>query len=65
MTPSDDALQELLAGARARRLCAAPLPHPSPRNTGWLSLNPWFEQEVVPELRERIHTLAGGFSEIA
>jgi len=42
-----------------------PLPHPSPRNTRWLSLNRWFEQEVVPELRERIHALAGGFSEIA
>jgi uracil-DNA glycosylase len=42
-----------------------PLPHPSPRNTRWLSLNPWFEQEVVSELRERIHALAGRFSEIA
>jgi uracil-DNA glycosylase len=42
-----------------------PLPHPSPRNTRWLSLNPWFEQEVVPELRERIHAVAGRFSEIA
>ncbi|HMA31536.1 MAG TPA: uracil-DNA glycosylase family protein, partial [Casimicrobiaceae bacterium] len=24
-----------------------PLPHPSPRNTLWLRVNPWFEQEVV------------------
>lgn len=42
-----------------------PLPHPSPRNTRWLQLNPWFTQEVIPQLRERIHALTGGFSEIA
>lgn len=29
-----------------------PLPHPSPRNTLWLKRNPWFEQQVVPELRK-------------
>lgn len=29
------------------------LPHPSWRNTGWLKRNPWFEAEVVPELRRR------------
>ena len=28
-----------------------PLPHPSWRNTGWLQRNPWFEAELVPELR--------------
>jgi len=28
-----------------------PLPHPSWRNTGWLKRNPWFEAELVPELR--------------
>jgi uracil-DNA glycosylase len=31
-----------------------PLPHPSPRNTLWLRRNPWFEEEVVPALRERV-----------
>ena len=30
-----------------------PLPHPSPRNTLWLKRNPWFDEEVVPALRER------------
>jgi len=30
-----------------------PLPHPSWRNTAWLRRNPWFEEEVVPYLRER------------
>ncbi len=31
-----------------------PLPHPSPRNNGWLARHPWFEQELVPRLRERV-----------
>ena len=34
-----------------------PMPHPSWRNSGWLKRNPWFEREVLPDLRERIHTL--------
>ena len=34
-----------------------PLPHPSPRNVGWFKANPWFEAEVVPVLRERVHDL--------
>jgi len=28
------------------------LPHPSPVNRFWRSKNPWFEDEVVGELRE-------------
>lgn len=31
-----------------------PLPHPSPRNTMWLKKNPWFEEEVVPYVAERV-----------
>lgn len=31
-----------------------PLPHPSPRNNLWLRRNPWFEQEVIPELQRRV-----------
>lgn len=31
-----------------------PLPHPSWRNTGWLKRNPWFDREVLPELRRRL-----------
>lgn len=30
------------------------LPHPSPRNNLWLRRNPWFEEEVIPALRERV-----------
>jgi uracil-DNA glycosylase len=31
-----------------------PLPHPSPRNIRWFKLNPWFESEVIPNLRDKI-----------
>ena len=31
-----------------------PLPHPSPRNNRWLRGHPWFEEEVLPALRQRV-----------
>ena len=31
-----------------------PLPHPSPRNNRWFKQNPWFDDEVLPCLRQRI-----------
>ena len=31
-----------------------PLPHPSWRNSGWLKRNPWFEQELLPALRQQV-----------
>lgn len=34
-----------------------PLPHPSWRNIGWLKKNPWFEDEIIPFLQERVKTL--------
>jgi len=34
-----------------------PLPHPSPRNNIWLKKNPWFEQDVIPHLQERVAQL--------
>lgn len=33
------------------------LPHPSPRNNGWLKNNPWFERELLPKVRERVGQL--------
>lgn len=36
-----------------------PLPHPSWRNTGWISRNPWFEEELIPVLRQRVSSLSG------
>jgi uracil-DNA glycosylase len=37
-----------------------PLPHPSPRNNPWLKKNPWFENEVIPVLRNRLRSLLRG-----
>lgn len=34
-----------------------PLPHPSPRNNIWLRRNPWFADEVLPQLRQRVAEL--------
>jgi len=31
-----------------------PLPHPSPRNNIWLRKNPWFETDVLPNLKMRV-----------
>lgn len=36
-----------------------PLPHPSPRNNIWLRRNPWFEEELIPELQARMRDLLG------
>jgi uracil-DNA glycosylase len=34
-----------------------PTPHPSWRTTHWQKKNPWFEAEIIPELRRRVHLL--------
>jgi len=34
-----------------------PLPHPSWRNSGWLKRHPWFEAELLPELRARVRAV--------
>ena len=34
-----------------------PLVHPSPRNRRWMARNPWFEAELVPELRHTVDQL--------
>jgi uracil-DNA glycosylase len=37
-----------------------PLPHPSPRNIGWLQKNEWFAEEVIPALRKRVSRILRG-----
>lgn len=39
-----------------------PLPHPSWRNSGWLKRNPWFESELLPELRAEVARVLRPFS---
>ena len=36
-----------------------PLVHPSPRNQIWKKKNPWFEADVLPDLKERIQKILG------
>lgn len=43
-----------VAGWRDAPPGVIPLPHPSWRNTGWLRRNPWFQDELLPELRRRV-----------
>ncbi|MFI0429629.1 uracil-DNA glycosylase family protein [Mariniflexile sp. HMF6888] len=47
-------LTETVANFKAYLPTYLPLPHPSPRNRFWLTKNPWFEIEVLPELRSRV-----------
>jgi len=41
------------AGGRPKVI---PLPHPSWRNSGWLKRNPWFEADLLPDLRAAVRT---------
>ncbi len=36
-----------------------PLPHPSPRNNIWLSKNPWFTEDLLPDLQKRLSRIFG------
>ena len=44
-------LTERVRGFAAFGPTFLPLPHPSWRSSGWMKKNPWFEAEVLPELR--------------
>jgi uracil-DNA glycosylase len=43
--------------ARPGRLRLLPLPHPSWRNNGWVKRNPWFETELVPQLKAEVRAI--------
>ncbi|MGB6045623.1 MAG: uracil-DNA glycosylase family protein, partial [Pirellulales bacterium] len=36
-----------------------PLPHPSPRNNRWLKANPWFAEQLLPNLQRQTKTILG------
>jgi uracil-DNA glycosylase len=50
-------LTELVKSWRDYWPILVPLPHPSPRNIRWFMQNPWFEQELLPELKILIKNL--------
>lgn len=40
-----------------RHPAVLPMPHPSWRNNAWLRRNPWFGEELIPELQRRVRQL--------
>lgn len=50
-------LTQTVAAWRSFGPAVLPLPHPSWRVIGWLRRNPWFEAELLPELRARVAAL--------
>ncbi len=53
-------LSETVRAWRKHWPLLVPLPHPSPRNNGWLRRNPWFEEELLPVLRTRVAEVLQG-----
>jgi len=53
-------LTELVRGWKDYWPDMVPLPHPSPRNNRWLKQNPWFETELLPELKIRVKQILQG-----
>ena len=53
-------LTEAVQGWRKHWPQVVPLPHPSGRNNLWLKRNPWFEQELLPQLRTRVAQVLAG-----
>ena len=45
---------DTVAGWRDHAPDLFPLPHPSWRNTGWIRKNPWFEADLLPDLRKQV-----------
>ncbi len=56
---------EAVASWRQRWPVIVPLPHPSWRNNGWLRQNPWFEDELIPQLRSAIDAILGTHPDLA
>ena len=51
---AESSVTETVASWRDRWPVVVPLPHPSPRNNRWLRATPWFDTELLPELRKRV-----------
>jgi uracil-DNA glycosylase len=54
-------LTETVQNWRAHWPKLLPLPHPSPRNISWFKKNGWFENDIIPALREKVRELDCGF----
>jgi len=47
-------LTDAVRNFRAHAPALCPLPHPSWRVVGWMTRNPWFAAELLPELRQSV-----------
>ncbi len=54
LDPAPPTVTEAVARWREGWPAVVPLPHPSPRNNRWLRAHPWFAEDVVPRLQERV-----------
>lgn len=57
LTDAPRSVTDAVAAWRARWPQILALPHPSPRNNIWLRRHPWFDNELLPMLRERVGQL--------
>lgn len=51
LTATVAAWREFMDGGKQKFF---PLPHPSWRNNAWLKKNPWFDNELIPELQRAV-----------
>lgn len=56
LTATVENWREILSGP-ARYRAVLPMPHPSWRNNAWIKRHPFFEAELLPELRRRVAAL--------
>jgi uracil-DNA glycosylase len=47
-------LTEAVRAFRSYGTAVFPLPHPSWRSVGWARRNPWFENDLLPALRDAV-----------
>ena len=52
-----DSLTETVKAWKSYAPTIIPLPHPSPRNNYWLRKNPWFENDVIPYIQQRVRDI--------
>jgi len=55
-----DTMTETVANWRSFLPAFLPTPHPSWRTTAWQKKNPWFDAELLPELRSRVRKILRG-----
>lgn len=52
-------MTETVAGWQRLFPSIIPFPHPSWRNTGWIKRHPWFEEDMLPIVRQHVRDLLG------